>query len=493
MRCLPAVLVVLVVTFARCPHGHAAVLKAGPTRTHKTPCQAVAAAAAGDVIEVDPGLYQDDFCTLNKDNLTIRGVGSSRPHLQATVLIPNGKGIFVVPSGVGPTTVENLELSGAKVSDDNGAGIRMQGKQLTVRNCYFHDNQNGILSGGTADYEVLIERSEFAYNGNAGSGQEHNLYIGSGCKSFTFRYNYSHHAKSGHTLKSRANVNHILYNRIMDEADGFSSYVVDLPQGGRSYLIGNLIQQGPNAENHGTIVNYKCESPTNPELDLYAVNNTIVNDHSSTNTKFIRVCAAGKVSVINNLFVGPGTPVDFPNGSAGITYTNTSNLQTSSPGLVDKAAYNYRLAAGSPAIDKGTNPGTGGAFSLTPIEHYKHKADKEVRPAVGPLDIGAYEFGTPSVPDGGPQPEEGGVRPNDGRPAADLTRPPTDGPGAGDGPTVDRGAGADGGEGEGRGEDGCGCAVGAEPGALSLLLLVFGLLALLRGRRTWRKGQWVAR
>jgi len=32
----------------------------------------------------------------------------------------------------------------------------------------------------------------------------------------------------------------VLYNRIMDEADGNSSYAVDIPNGGRAYLIGNL-------------------------------------------------------------------------------------------------------------------------------------------------------------------------------------------------------------------------------------------------------------
>lgn len=54
---------------------------------------------------------------------------------------------------------------------------------------------------------------------------------------------YSHRANLGHLVKSRALENHILYNRLMEEAAGNSSYAVGLPNGGLSYRIGNLIQR----------------------------------------------------------------------------------------------------------------------------------------------------------------------------------------------------------------------------------------------------------
>jgi MYXO-CTERM domain-containing protein len=488
-----------------------AVLKAGPTQTYKTPCQAVAAAKAGDTVEVDPGTYTDDFCLLDKNNLTIKGVGSTRPHMKGTILIPNKKGIFVVPVNVGPTTVENMEFSGAKISTgdgQNGAGIRMQGKKLTVKNCYFHDNQNGILTGGTADAEILIEHSEFAQNGNAGSGQEHNVYVSGDTKTLTFRYNYSHHAKSGHTLKSRAKINYILYNRIMDEATGFSSYLIDLPQGGRSYIIGNLIQQGPMAENHSAIISYKGESATNPELKLYVINNTVVNDKNTTSTKFLRIYQATEVKVINNFFIGPGTPVHFPSGS-GAAYTNQSNLTSAAPGLVNQAAYDYHLLPSSPAVNKGTTPGSGSGFNLTPTEQYVHKAQKQPRPVSGLLDVGAYELGS-ATPDAGPPtdsapsqdsapggdgapatdsgpvddsaPADDGTPADDSAPAtdsapADDATPATDATGASDGPTAagDRKLAAK------SADDGCRCGVtgsGTNP-----WMMLAGLLLLLWLRR----------
>ena len=44
--------------------------------------------------------------------------------------------------------------------DKNGAGIRLEGHGLVVRNCYFHDNEDGILTDGGGDVD-FIEGSEF--------------------------------------------------------------------------------------------------------------------------------------------------------------------------------------------------------------------------------------------------------------------------------------------------------------------------------------------
>jgi hypothetical protein len=124
------------------------------------------------------------------------------------------------------------------------------------------------LEGGHPTSDILIEHSEFARNG-FGDGYTHNIYIGRS-RSFTLRYSYSHHAYVGHTVKSRANANYILYNRIMDEVSGTSSYTIDLPDGGVSYVIGNLLQQGPNTEN-STILSYGAEGLRHASNELYVV------------------------------------------------------------------------------------------------------------------------------------------------------------------------------------------------------------------------------
>lgn len=364
----------------------AAVIPVGPTRTYTTPSQAAAVSLDGDIIEIDAGIYLNDVTVWRRNNLTLRGVGG-RAHMRMTqqiAYIPgndqaNGKGIWVTQGS--NITIENIEFSGASVADKNGAGIRAEGMNLNVRNSYFHDNENGILGGGG---QVLIEYSEFAYNGGceAGFGCSHNLYITSTAK-LVFQYNYSHHAKIGHTLKSRAQENYILYNRITDET-GTASYEIDLPNGGRSVIMGNLIQQSATTDN-STIISYGAEGLSNPLRDLYVVNNTVVNSRSAGST-FVRTVTGTTASIQNNLFVGGGAQLAGPG-------TLISNLAGASVGLINPATYDYRLLSTSPARDAGANAGvTPFGFALTPTSQYLHPISSETRPLSGVIDIGAYEY-----------------------------------------------------------------------------------------------------
>src|ERR1700733_2940314 len=233
----------------------ASTLTVGPGKTYAKPCDAIAAAKAGDTIEVDAGSYDGDHCEWSTDNLTVRGVGG-RAKIDAGLNqanIANDKGIFDIDAP--NATIENFELSGAKSDPGsaNGAGIRHQGTNLTVRNCYFHYDDDGILGAPATDGtgEVLIESSEFANNG-VGDGQSHNMYLNHYAK-FTLRFSYSHGAKVGHLVKTRALENHILYNRLTDEAGTTASYELTFPSAGLSYVIGNLIEQAATSQNSAII------------------------------------------------------------------------------------------------------------------------------------------------------------------------------------------------------------------------------------------------
>jgi hypothetical protein len=354
---------------------------------------AAAAAVAGDgsVIEIDPGEYDDDIVVWRASHLTVRGAGGGRAHIHGTAVIPfvsgddrrNGKGLWVIQGSA--MRVENMEFSGAKVTDGNGAGIRNEGNNLTVCNGYFHDDENGFLGGAYGT--LLIEYSEFANNG-AGDGQTHNVYVDGGSSpgdQLIFRHNYSHHARVGHTLKTRARENHILYNRIMDEADGTSSYTIDVPEGGLTFVVGNLLQQGPATEN-STIMSYGAEGLTSGRAQrLYVVNNTFVNDRGS-GTFVSTASGTESVRLINNLFLGGGTL------SSGAVPQSTTNLAGNLSLLVEASTFDYRLApTATAAIDAGTAPGSADGVDLTPAFEYVHPARREARVARGTIDIGAYE------------------------------------------------------------------------------------------------------
>ena len=465
----------------------AATLQVGPTRTIKTPCEAIAAAQDGDIIEVDAAVYAKDVCTVSKNGLTLRGVGGLAKLDVTGFTIPNKKAIWVIAGN--DTKVENIEFTGAEVADHNGAGIRQEGVNLTVRGCYFHDNQEGILAGDNPTSEILIETSEFARNGYS-DGKSHNMYINH-VKKFTLQFSYSHDSIEGHLVKSRALENHILYNRITGEG-GIGSYEIDIPDGGRTYIIGNLIHQGPNTHN-SAIIAYKEETATNnPLFDLFVVNNTVINERPQGGT-FVNVVGAATPPAVlrNNIFVGPGTVCTQANAVL------DHNLTMSDPGLVNQASFDYHLLAGSPAVDTGVDPGMGSGQSLAPKYHYVHPMSFENRTSVGTIDIGAYELGggstssssssgststssssgsTSSSSSGGTTSSSGGTTSSSG----------SGGVGGSGGEGGSAGTGGSGGDGSGD-EGGCGCRVAGE-GQGRGPFAALALAGLLVARRRRAKG-----
>jgi hypothetical protein len=362
------------------------VLTVGPKGAYPTPCRAIAAAAPGDIIEIAPGTYRGDVCSWNKDRLTLRGVGE-RPVIDAAGRNAQGKAIWVI--GGDGTVVENVEMRGCMVPDGNGAAIRLEAPSLTIRGSYFHHHQTALLTGHFGRGEILIENSEFAYNGT-GTGETHNIYIGAAGR-FTMRFSYSHHANEGQLVKSRARENFILYNRLTGE-EGNSNYEIDLANGGRSYVIGNVIQQSAATGNRAMLV-YQLEGPHQPESSdhLFVVNNTFVSG-----SLWARFIAAGRtvrtpMVVKNNLFQGSGTLCDG-------TCVEAGNVAVSQPHFADPSAYDYRLREDSPAIGRGVHPALGDGFSLTPVSEYVHPACGRDRTQGGQLDAGAYQFRRESSP-----------------------------------------------------------------------------------------------
>jgi hypothetical protein len=336
-----------------------ATLSVGPGKNYVAPCAAISAAKDGDTIEiVGDWTYSGDVCAVARSNLTIRGV-QGRPTIDAAGNQHGGKGTWVVTGN--NITVENVEMLGAKVPDGNGAALRLEGTNFTLRQAFIHDNENGILMGANRNSNVVIEHSEFGHNGS-GTGQTHNLYIGN-AKSLTFRYNYSHDANIGHNLKSRAMFNMIAYNRFSSTPpgkrgstdSGKPSYEIDLPSAGTAYLIGNVIEQ-PAINDNPNIVAYGEEGPTNPGQDLYIINNTFLNDFTSGTFVFI----SGKVStpalIQNNVFGGPGTLTTQASA------IQKDNRRMEKPGFIDRAGVALRPLVNDMVVKAGpvTDPWSSG-------------------------------------------------------------------------------------------------------------------------------------
>jgi hypothetical protein len=325
-----------------------------------------------------------------QDRLTIRAVGG-RARLAANGASAEGKGIWVVRGG--SILVENLEFHGARVPDRNGAGIRFEKGRLTIRNCLFADNENGILTSEGGN-ELTIENSEFDHNGTA-DGRAHQLYVGA-IPRLKVSGSYFHNTVGGHLLKSRAQQNMITYNRLTDETGGRASYELEFPNGGIAYVIGNIIEQSPTTDN-SAIIAVGMEGMRWPKNELYLVNNTIVDDREAGGIFLKAPPGLHALKAVNNLLVGDrkrdfgvfSEDVSRRGGEVGKFYRPDlgtrigdsrmtgeigNNFNPDRNDFAQPSRYDYHLRERASLAGKYAAPGLANGIDLTPRAEYVHPA-----------------------------------------------------------------------------------------------------------------------
>lgn len=354
------------------------VLRVGPGHELVSPSDAARIARDGDVVEIEAGEYTDTAVWPQND-LWIRGV-NGRPHVTAPPRLAQDMAIWVIRGR--DVTVENVELSGARVPSRNGAGIRAVGRNLTVRACHIHGNEMGLLTNHDPDSTITVEFCEFAANGFEGERFHHNIYVGR-VGLFVLRHSYSRGAIRGHMVKSRARRSEILYNRLEDDAAGTSSFELDLSEGGEALVLGNLIVQAATSPNR-TMVSYAAENATRWENRLTVAFNTFYS--WGTRAVFISNRSTSEALVMNNVF----------GGSVGLTVRGPAavrgNRLAGPADFVDPASRNYRLKAGVRGIDAAQGPPDGWVAPPVPALEPFAPMQSRLRPMHGHPDIGAFEW-----------------------------------------------------------------------------------------------------
>ena len=285
-------------------------LTVGADKEFTTVAAAIAASQDGDTILVDAGTYTNDFAHITTD-ITLTAVGGM-VHMQATIPPPDGKAIFTTDGNI---TINGFEFSGAAVPDANGAGIRMQTGDLTLTNCYFHDNENGILTASDPNSDLVINNCEFDHNGN-GVGNTHNLYVGA-INSVTITDSYFHDAVVGHEIKSRAANTTITGCRIQNE-EGSGSYNIDIANGGNATITGNVIEQGTNTQNPALIA-YGAEGLIWGSNSLTINDNVIINNNDSASDRALFNFTSIVPTFSNNDVFGL-TAAQLPANDTGTTF-----------------------------------------------------------------------------------------------------------------------------------------------------------------------------
>jgi hypothetical protein len=338
----------------------APVMRVGPTRAVKSLAAAARQARSGDVIEVDAGDYVGDVAAWPQHDLTLRAVGG-RVRVVGAGAHVQGKGLFVTTGR--RQRIEGFDFTGAAVPDRNGAGIRLEAGSLTLVDCTFLDNENGLLSANDGSIELDIVDCDFGPI-LPGEGRTHNLYVGA-IRRLAVSGSWFHHGLHGHLLKSRAALNHILYNRLTDEIGGRASYELEFANGGVAVVMGNLISQSSTTENPH-VISFGAEGATWEKQALYLVNNTLVDQRPSGGI-WLRVSPRqAEVVLANNLLVG--TPKLAADGH----WLRRANFTAEWDEFVRAARDDFRLKPGSSLRGRAQDVGEGGGLALRPAREYRH-------------------------------------------------------------------------------------------------------------------------
>lgn len=388
----------------------------GASRTYTLPSQIKNLVQDGDTIYIDGGVYLNDATKWTKKNLTFIGLGNnSNPTiLRHTGNIPNGKGIFVfdLPGLSDNPYLENIVFDGAQVSSGgNGAGIRFQAKNLTVKHCTFMNCQNGILEGhgNVQTSNVIIEDSEFVNNGYQDpqhptySGYAHHIYISASTDTLIVQNCYFHKPRGqANSIKTRAQRSYILYN-LIDESTGYGSWEINIAQGGLNIIMGNIIIQGTSGANHG-IIGYDAAS--NALQDFYFINNTVINKYAG-NIRYFNITPSTGIQTFklyNNVFASvPTASHTFITGNIPASLDSASNLMANhylNLGFNDPSNNDYSLtASATQLINQGRAAGyTQTTYALLPMHMYQaHHLPLLTRISNGTIDIGAYEYAQPTA------------------------------------------------------------------------------------------------
>jgi hypothetical protein len=344
--------------------------------------EAARLARDGDVVEIQAGEYRADVAVWLQKRLTIRGIGGNA-RLFADGQSAEGKAIWVLRNG--DFDIANIDFIGARASDRNGAGIRFENGRLRIRNCLFWGNENGILTAygeNRRNAMLEIDNCEFAYNGN-GDGLSHNLYVGA-IGALKVRGCHFHHANFGHLLKSRAEHNEIVYNRLTDENGGRASYELEFPNGGVAQVIGNIIQQNRETE-HSSMISYGAEKYIWPKNRLYLASNTLVNDHPYGGA-FLRVSpGAQRIVSSNNLLIGKGKY------HVSNRMESTNDVHAGWEVFRQASRNDYRLAGtGRQLVYQAVSADAGEGINLNPRYEYVHP--RQIKMLAGnPIYAGALQ------------------------------------------------------------------------------------------------------
>ncbi|MCW1382040.1 right-handed parallel beta-helix repeat-containing protein [Novosphingobium sp. KCTC 2891] len=151
--------------------------------------------------------------------------------------------------------VEGITFQNLRVPDGNGAGIRLEHGDLVVRQAWFKDSEEGILSADDPTGSVLIDQSTFTRLGRCDRGLScaHSVYFAD-YGSVTIRRSRFEQGRGGHYVKTRAARVEVVDSSFDDSKGRTTNYMIDLSTGSTGLIAGNWFVQGQDKENYSAFI-----------------------------------------------------------------------------------------------------------------------------------------------------------------------------------------------------------------------------------------------
>jgi hypothetical protein len=220
-------------------------------------------------IRIEPGVYRDCAVQQAGDVGFVAQVPGQTVFDGAAC---EGKATLVVRGR--STRVEGLIFQNITVHDANGSGIRLEKGNLTVRQSWFRDSEQGILSADDPTAAVLIEKSTFTRLGRCDRGLScaHSVYFGD-YGSVTIRRSRFEAGRGGHYVKSRAGRIEVTESSFDDTAGATTNYMIDVPAGATGRIADNVFVQGRDKENYSAFIAVAAEGRVHSSAGLTIAGN----------------------------------------------------------------------------------------------------------------------------------------------------------------------------------------------------------------------------
>jgi hypothetical protein len=217
-----------------------------------------------------------------------------------------GKAALVIRAG--KATVDGIIFRNMRVGDGNGAGIRIEIGDLTVRNAMFLDSQEGILGSSDLPHKIVIDRSTFSGLGQCDETPDcaHSVYLGGSGGDVTITNSRFERGRGGHYVKLRLPRVTITDNSFDDTQGSKTNYMIDLPNGGTGLIARNTFVQGKAKENWTGFIVVAAESRSFSSAGLRVENNTATLAPGQTKSPAFLANVSGQQMAAAGNRLGPG-------------------------------------------------------------------------------------------------------------------------------------------------------------------------------------------